>query len=62
MAIIAPEYEVVQVYLPAEVEVPPPPTPPTWWEKHGKEVAIGLGVVAVGVVMPAVLIRRKRKR
>lgn len=42
-----------------EEPTPPPEVPPTWWEKHKKEVAIGLGVIALGVAIPAILIKKK---
>lgn len=43
-----------------EPPVPPPEAPPTWWQKHKKEVAIGLGVVVLGVAIPAILIKKKK--
>ncbi len=49
--------------LTVEGVVPPPPppeAPPTWWQKHKKEVAVGLGVVALGIAIPAILIKKKK--
>lgn len=43
-----------------EPPVPPPEVPPTWLEKHGKELAVGLAVVALGVMIPAILIKKKK--
>lgn len=43
-----------------EPSVPPPEAPPTWLEKHGKELAIGLAVIGLGVTIPAILIRKKK--
>ncbi len=46
--------------LTVEGVVPPPIVPPTWLEKHGKKVVVGIAVVGLAVAIPAILIKKKK--